>query len=169
MNILTMTSAKAKEETLDILKEYLQTRQQDFYRLAYSYTKNPDAAMDVVQEAVVRAIAKANSLKNPEYMKTWFYRILVNESLTYLRKNRTLSLDDGYSEEIPAQDRDVARSMDLYNAIEQLDTRLKTVVILRFFEDMKLEDIAKITQSNLSTTKSRLYKGLALLKTYLDE
>ena len=49
-----------------------------------------------------------------------------------------------------------------------LDPKLKTVVMLRFFEDMKLEDIAAITGAPLSTVKSRLYKALKLLKVDLQ-
>ena len=48
--------------------------------------------MDVVQEALEKALRALPSLRQPEYMKTWFYRILVNESLTYLRKNKRVLL-----------------------------------------------------------------------------
>ena len=60
-------------------------------------------------------------------------------------------------------------SVDLYNAVQRLEPKLRTVVILRFFEDMKLEDIASITGDPLSTVKSRLYKALKLLKVDLQE
>ena len=54
--------------------------------------------------------------------------------------------------------------LDLYTAIDRLPADLKTVIILRFFEDMKLDTIAKITSTNLSTTKSRLDRALQYLK-----
>ena len=52
------------------LSEYIVAHQEDFYRLAYSYVKNRDAALDVVQESIVRALSKSDSLRQPEYMKT---------------------------------------------------------------------------------------------------
>ena len=61
------------EQHLDnrrILTEYILASQADFYRLAYSYVKDRDAALDVVQESIVKALTKADSLRNPEHVKT---------------------------------------------------------------------------------------------------
>ena len=154
--------------TAELLRDYLQAHQQDFYRLAYSYTKNRDAALDVVQDSIVKAISKSGALKHPEHLKTWFYRILVNESLSYLRKNRHLLSDDSALENVPEPDGDPTDAMDLYRSIGRLEPKVKTVILLRFFEDLKLDEIAAVTNSNLSTTKSRLYQGLKLLKAYLE-
>ena len=156
--------------TTQAFREYITYNQQAFYRLAYSYTKNSDAALDVVQDAIVKGIEKLHTLRNPAYMKTWIYRILVNEGLNYLRGKKVVSLDE-YAESplSAAEDRDVAQDVDLYNAVQRLEPKLRTVVILRFFEDMKLEDIASITGDPLSTVKSRLYKALKLLKVDLQE
>lgn len=60
-------------------------------------------------------------------------------------------------------------NIDLYKAIDELNPKLKTIIILRFFEDMKLEDIANITHTNVNTVKSRLYKALHLLKINLED
>ena len=57
------------------LSDYIVAHQEEFYRLAYSYVKNRDAALDVVQESIVKALAKSDTLRRPEYLKTWFYRI----------------------------------------------------------------------------------------------
>ena len=73
------------------LNEYIIAHQEDFYRLAFSYVKNRDAALDVVQESIVRALSKSDSLRQPEYMKTWFYRILLNESMNHYRRNKRLA------------------------------------------------------------------------------
>ena len=67
---------------------YLLTNQEKFYRLAFSYVHNPDAALDVVQNAIVKALEHYNSIRNIKYIKTWFYRVLVNECLTALQKGK---------------------------------------------------------------------------------
>ena len=158
-----------QQDASQAFREYVEQNQQAFYRLAYSYTKNPDAALDVVQEAIVKGIERIHTLKNPDYMKTWFYRVLVNEGLTYLRRNkRNLSLEECSAEE-PAAEHDRTEAMDLYQSVQRLTPKLKTVVILRFFEDMKLEEIAAVTHTNLSTVKSRLYRALNLLRVELGE
>ena len=71
--------------------------------------------------------------------------------------------------ETPAPARDPGERLDLYDAIERLDWKEQTVVRLRFFEDMKLEEIARVTNTNLNTVKSRLYKSLRRLRELTEE
>ncbi|SNS91341.1 RNA polymerase, sigma subunit, SigV [Anaerovirgula multivorans] len=153
-----------QEEQIEVIKEYIKSHQQDFYRLAYSYTKNSDDALDIVQEAIYKAIANARTLKNLAYLKTWVYRILVNESINWIRKRKNIVLDETVPNNLLYEDKDIAEEISIYNAIQQLEPKLRTVIILRFFEDMKLEEISIITKTNLNTVKSRLYKSLNILK-----
>lgn len=155
---------QTREQNLELLKDYILGEQNKFYRVAYSYTKNSDDAADVVQEAICKAIAKVNTLHNPEYVKTWFYRILINEGLNYARRNRRFLFSDEIIENISYEDKDVIESYSMFQSVYQLEPKLRTVIILRYYEEMKLSDIATITKSNLSTVKSRLYKALKLLK-----
>lgn len=64
----------------DSLIEYIEENQNKFYLLAYSYIKERDGALDTVQNAIYKALISWETLKNPEYIKTWFYRILVNSA-----------------------------------------------------------------------------------------
>ena len=103
-----------------LLVDYITAGQADFYRLAYSYVKNRDAALDVVQESIVKALTKIDSLREPAYLRTWFYRILLNESMNYFRRNqRLLSLEDAVWDR-GAEDPDPAERLDLHAAIEAL-------------------------------------------------
>ena len=151
------------------LNAYIVSHQEDFYRLAFSYVKNRDAALDVVQESIVRALSKSDSLRQPEYLKTWFYRILLNESMNHYRRNKRLvPLEDSVADG-PAPAGDPAERLDLYAAIDRLDPKEQAIIRLRFFEDMKLEEIARITGVNLNTVKSRLYKSLRKLRELTGE
>lgn len=58
-----------------------------FYRLAYRYLGREADAQDAVQEAAYKAISRCRSLRSPEWIDTWLYRIVINESLSILRKN----------------------------------------------------------------------------------
>ena len=151
------------------LSEYIVAHQEDFYRLAYSYVKNRDAALDVVQESIVRALTRSDSLRQPEYMKTWFYRILLNESMNHYRRGKRLVPLEDQAADTPAPISDPAERLDLYAAIERLDPREQAIIRLRFFEDMKLEEIARATGTNLNTVKSRLYKSLRKLRELTGE
>ena len=151
------------------LTDYLVMDQARFYRLAYSYTKDRDAAMDVVQDAAVKAISKVYTLKNPDFLKTWFYRILVNEAITHLRRQKHISLDEQEEFLQAPPGKDIPEALDLYRAVQSLGPKLRTGIMVRFFEDMKLEEISKVTHTNLSTVKSRLYKGLHVLRCDMKE
>lgn len=155
-----------------LLTLYIKENQESFYRVAYSYVKNSDTALDLVQDAIVKALQKRSTLKNEDYLRTWFYRILINECLMYLRKNKKIVYLNDLEEYVPNDDNCTDNQYDiqeLYNAIEQLEPNLKTIILLRFFEDMKLDEIAKVTNTNLNTVKSRLYKALNLLKLKVED
>ena len=160
---------KPTRSTYQLLVDHIVSGQADFYRRAFSYVKNRDAALDVVQEAVVKALSKADSLREPAYLKTWFYRILLNESMNYFRRSRGLLSFDEALDDRPAPCPDPGERLDLYDAIERLSPQEQTVIRLRFFEDLKLEEIARATGTNLNTVKSRLYKSLKKLRDLTGE
>ena len=152
-----------------LLVEHIVNGQTDFYRLAMSYVKNRDAAMDVVQEAIVKALSKVDTVREPAYLKTWFYRILINEAMNHFRRNRNLvSLEDVMVDQAE-EPRDPGERLDLYDAIDRLSFPEQTVIKLRYFEDLKLEEIAQATGANLNTVKSRLYKAIRKLKDMTGE
>lgn len=159
-----------KKDNYETIVEYIVKNQSKFYRLAFTYVKHQEDALDVVQNAVCRALEHYESLQAITAVNTWFYRILVNESINYLKQ---------HGREIPAEesDLDTAASYedsyeeddDLYDAINRLPYEIQHIIKLKFYEDMSLKEIAEITMMNLNTVKSKLYKGLKHLKQELQE
>ena len=148
-----------------IICEILTSEYAMFYRIAYSYVRNEADAQDVVQESAYKAIYHASKLKKAEYAKTWICRIVINEAISLLRRNKKESAEL-MDRELPQTE---AEDMtDLRSALEKLSPEEKTVIILRYFEDMKLEEIAEVCEESLSTIKSRLYRTLKKLKLDLD-
>jgi RNA polymerase sigma-70 factor (ECF subfamily) len=140
------------------------------YRLAYSYVKNQEDALDIVQEAIHKAFASAESLKSTASMKSWFYRIVVNTSLDFLRKHKKLHVvDETMLEAMDSGSEDVYANMDLEIALEELPTMYRSVITLRFFEDLKMDEIAEVLNENISTIKTRLYQALRLLRIRMTE
>lgn len=152
-----------------LLVDHITAHQTDHYRLAYSYVKNRDAALDVVQEAILKALTKIGSLREPAHLKPWFTRILLNESMNHYRRNRNLVPYDEVMEDRPVQGMDPGLRLDLYDAIDRLSPAEQAVIRLRFFQDLKLEEIAQATGANVNTVKSRLYKALKKLKAMTGE
>jgi len=82
------TRAMVKNTLEEQISEHVIEFKDRYYRLAYSYVKNSDDALDIVQESIYKAFASLDSLKSPSYIKTWFYKIIVNTSIDFLRKKR---------------------------------------------------------------------------------
>lgn len=156
-----------EQELVRLIKDH----KEKYYRVAFAYVKNTEDALDIVHDAIVKALQKINMLSRKEYLETWFYRILINESISFVRKNKKIeSIDELPDAQLPAtEETDREQYMTLYDSIDKLSSKLKTVVILRFFEDMKFDEIAKITSTKQSTVKARLYKALKLLKMDMED
>lgn len=150
-------------QSYDLLTQFITENQDKFYRLAYSYVKNRETALDMVQEALISAYESVHVVKNNNYIKTWFYRILVNKCIASYKKRMRFVASDEIIEQTPYYDKYQAEIIDLYNAIDRLESKLKTVIVLRYFEDMKMSEIAEIVKSNESTVKSRISVALKKL------
>ncbi|GAA0179755.1 hypothetical protein SH2C18_25750 [Clostridium sediminicola] len=138
--------------------------------MAYSYVNDKDEALDVVQDAVYKAYISIKKLKNPEFFTTWLTRIVINSALNSIKKSKKIVYIDEYTNDAGSDDlKEIEDSMDLHTAINSLDDKYKTIVLLKFFEDRTLEDISQILNLPLSTVKSRLYRALNKLKLNLKE
>lgn len=152
------------------LEDYIINNEKLFYRLAYSYVKNIDDAIDVVQESILKAFLSIDSLKNFNYIKTWFYRIIVNVSLDFLRKRkREIIIDEEYLLSNDTSTIDHYKDIDLKRALDALPEKYRSIIVLRFFEDLKLEEISEILKVNVNTVKTRLYKALQMLRLSMDD
>ena len=137
-----------------------------FYRLAYSYVQNREDALDVVQESACKAIIQCKKLKDTTKLLPWLCRIVVNTSLDLLRNQ----IKEQPAEELPeAAAEDKYEELDLKKALNRLEPENRTVIILRYFEDMKIEDIALVVDENVNTVKTRLYRSLKKLRIQLDD
>jgi len=159
------------EKRKNLLTEIIKENQNSLYRLAYSHVRNEDAAKDVVQETILSAFKKLPFLKEEAYMKTWLIRICINKSLDTIRsqnrmKERTVQLNDFIA---APKEKQSWQHSDLFAAIMKLDKSTRTVILLRYFEEMKFEEISQVTGMNINTVKSRVYKGLDQLKNMMKE
>ncbi len=149
----------------DLFTEFIIENKENFYRLAFSYVKNREDALDIVQDSIHKAIKSYHTLQNENVLKSWFYRIVVNTSLDFLRKHKRVTiLDDETMEYLSQGEEDKYDNIDLARALEQLPSEYRTIIILRYFEDLKIEEVAAVLEENTNTIKTRLYKALKLLR-----
>ena len=136
-----------------------------YYRLAYSYVKNEQDALDIVQESACRVIKDLDKLKERDYLSTWIYRIVINTAIDTLRKRKreTVSFED-----IEIVHEDQYKEEDPLEILDVLEDKDRALVILKYLEDWKLEEISEALDMNISTVKSRLYRALKKLKGILE-
>ena len=146
------------------MEELLMSHYTALYRFAYRYVRNEEDAMDIVQESAYKAMKNCHSLREPQYAVTWLYRIVRNESVSFLRKKQAvrvpLSEFDGEREEH-------YMDFDLQLALRQLTREDRTVVLLRYFEGLSFQQMAEVMKENINTIKSRLYRALQKLRMLL--
>ncbi|WP_313891964.1 sigma-70 family RNA polymerase sigma factor [Psychrobacillus sp.] len=159
-----------KNEKYELVENYIVENQHVHYRLAYSYVKNKENALDIIQESILKALKSVEQLEEIQFMKTWIYRIIINTSLDFIKKHGRMQVmeEDALHSFLPEQ-RDETKNLDLYDALDELGEPYKTIVVLRYFEDLKIEDIAEIQKENANTIKTRLYAGLRKLRVNMEE
>ncbi|WP_304970186.1 sigma-70 family RNA polymerase sigma factor [Romboutsia ilealis] len=138
---------------------------------AYMRCKYEEDVKEIVQETIYKAYRNISSLKEPQYFKTWLSRILINVANDYLRKKGMVDLEldeKAYIKEVVVEDR-VEIKIDLYNAIDTLEDKYKDAIILRYINDLKIEDISKILDRPINTIKTHLRKALKDMKKLLKE
>lgn len=138
----------------------------NLYRLARSILKHDEDCADAIQETIVKAYMSLWQLRQPSAFKSWIYRILVNECYAILRRQQRIVIT---GEEIHIADvHNYYERVDLLEVVDQLDEELRAAVILYYFEDMAVRDIAKLLAISPGTVKSRLYRARAVLAAKLE-
>ncbi|EPB8145841.1 sigma-70 family RNA polymerase sigma factor [Clostridium perfringens] len=169
---LIKESMKGNKESFGILiknnKEYL-------YKMAFLYVKDEQDALEVIHETVYRAFLNIEKLKKAKFFNTWITRILINVSIDFLKKKGKNEMLDESTPIIKEKcEISTEEKLDLYNAIDLLNDNYKTVIIMMYFNDMKIKDISKVMEIPENTVKTYLRRakqalGEILKEGYLDE
>jgi RNA polymerase sigma-70 factor (ECF subfamily) len=137
------------------------------YRTALLITGNVHTAEDVVQESFVQCYRTLNRLKKASAFSSYFYRILTRNAWLFCKRDRkNIGLEDSLLADTTYCDKSY---VELYTALASLDTKLRTVVVLFYFNDLPVKEIAKITHTLEGTVKSRLYTARKRLSQILKE
>lgn len=147
-----------------LFNEFIMQNMDGAYRFAYSYVKNHQDAEDIVSQSIIKALSHIGSLKKSEYMKSWFFKILINTALSFLRKKKKVVYLAHEDLDALGSSSDRYQDNDVKEMVGKLPERYREIIILRYFEDFTLQEIARTLDMNLSTVKSHLYKALKLMK-----
>lgn len=141
------------------------------FHVSYGILHNSQDCEDVVQEAVLKAYANKEKLKNPDFFKTWLVRILMNECYSFLRKRaREIPLNEEISENTEfVEDFIKEEYLDLYECMKQLEEKDRICVQLFYMEGYSVKEIARVFHVPEGTVKSRLSRARAGLRESLGE
>ena len=151
-----------------------------------------DSVDDLVQETWLRVLERGRSYDGHSRFEPWLFAIARNLTIDHLRQRRIFSLDaiddanDSHASHSPQQDRKplslashdpspfelAARTEDaqrLAHTLETLEPIYREALVLRFQEDLSLQEIATVVGVPLTTVSSRIYRGLAALRAQLEE
>jgi len=178
-------SAGLKRQDAGLLDELIVRYQHRLLRYLLYLTSNREMAEDLFQEVWMRVLVRGAQFNGQARFDTWLFTIARNLVIDHRRKRTMSSLDElfeGNSDDDRPMSFEVADEeptpFDRFSNMEdreriaaallQLDTLHREVLVLRFHEELSLEEIAKVTRAPLSTVKSRLYRGLAAIKPKIE-
>jgi RNA polymerase sigma-70 factor, ECF subfamily len=147
----------------DLVRKY----RNNVFALAFHFVRNREDAWDVSQEVFVKAHHGLKSFRGEASFKTWLLRITVNQCKDFMKKRRlpTVAYDDALgATETPSPGQTADRMLELKElgkaigeALELLPLKHKTAFVLREFEGMTYQEMARVMGCNLGTVMSRLY------------
>ena len=166
-----------------LLDQLIETYQHRLLRYLLFLTGKREVAEDLFQETWMRVLVRGAQYNGKARFDTWLFTIARNLVIDLSRKRQMASLDE--MSEAGEDERPFEVAIDGPSPFEQFATRedraevaevllrlepnYREVLMLRFHEEMSLEEIASVTRAPLSTVKSRLYRGLAALKPEVEQ
>lgn len=142
--------------------------ERSLYATAYAITRSQWDAADAVQDALADAHTKLRSLRDPAKFGAWVSRILVNRCNSSLRGRGRVTPVEEIPEPAAFSWDGPEDGMDLMDAVRALSPDHREVIALRFFRDLKVEEIAEVLGCPAGTVKSRINRALGALRAALS-
>lgn len=140
------------EKLMDIYEPYL-------YKMAFLYMKNEQDALDIYQETALKAYMNISQLRDYRSFKTWITRILINN--VYEKSKKSNRFEEQYLDENIADFSysTIEERIDLYDAIDLLDDKYRTPIILQYFYGLSIQQISEITRTKKNTVKTNIRRA----------
>lgn len=172
-----------EQQVIEKIREGDMTAFEDLYnayknkalQMAYLMTGNQNMAKDIVQEAFIECYLSIGKLKQTEYFKTWFYKILRRTAWRNIKKENKLILTEDIEELAETKKiwQDLYEQSDisafLISQIKKMDYKKQMTIILYYYNELSIKEIAKVMGCLEGTVKSRLNSARRQLKKYLTK
>ena len=143
--------------------------QNQMYATAKAILKDDHDCADAIQETIVKAFAKLDTLRKDRFVKTWLMRILMNECYNICRRSEKVLLIDQYMEQIETPQKERENYGELYEAVQELREELRIPVVLYYVEDLSCREIAEMLDISEGAVQKRLARAREKLKNRLED
>ncbi|MEG1482250.1 sigma-70 family RNA polymerase sigma factor [Clostridium sp.] len=134
------------------------------YKMSRTMIRNDEDIADIIQDTILTAYEKINTLKEPKYFNTWIIRILINKCNLHLKRNKNLiNIDEVYN--ISSKDTDF-KNLELKESINYLRKDYKIVITLYYIMGFSIKEISMTLNEKEGTVKSRLSRARNELRDY---
>jgi RNA polymerase sigma-70 factor (TIGR02954 family) len=157
---------KAQRGDDEAFFELISSNKQQLYRIAYSYLKSENDALEAIQEVTFRAYKGIKKVKQANYFKTWLIRIMINYCIDEQRKRKRLIFTE---KEVASTNEDNETNIAMQDAIYKLKANYQKVIFLKYYEDLTVQQIASVLEKPEGTIKTWLHKALKQLKVILEK
>ncbi|AJH00620.1 RNA polymerase subunit sigma-24 [Clostridium beijerinckii] len=166
---------KIQSGDMNALGELFEIYKNESFKYSYLITGSKYTSEDIVQEVFISCYNNIRSLKNPEFFKSWFFKMLTRIAWRYAKKDKKSLPVDNIFEKVDEKGIDTSieqylrkeQNNNLYAEIEKLDLKQKTVIVLYYFNGLTVNEIAKVMGCFEGTIKSRLHSARKKLKSSL--
>jgi RNA polymerase sigma factor (sigma-70 family) len=164
------------EDKENVIEQLMNLYTEKVYLLAYSFVKDKGIAEDISQDVFLKCYKYLDNFRGEASLKSWIYRITVNTSKDYLKKKslKQMLLSSSFLENIKKSESSEAtflkadRNEQLLQTILALPAKYREVIILYYFYDLKINELATTLNLNTNTVKTRLSRGRDMLKRNLE-
>lgn len=157
----------AKKGNNKAFYQLMMAHKEQLYRIAFSYLKNEQESLEAIQEVTFRAFKNIKKLKKDTYLSTWLIRIMINYCIDELKHKKKILLNEhDVQNKSFIEENDDRINMEMI--IKVLDPKLQEIIILKYFQDMTIKQIATHLGQPSGTIKTWLYKALRILRKKID-
>ena len=143
--------------------------QHQMYATAKAILKDDHDCADAIQETIVKAFAKLDTLRKDRFVKTWLMRILMNDCYNICRRSEKVLPIDQYMEQIETPQKERENYGELYEAVQELREELRIPVVLYYVEDLSCQEIAEMLDISEGAVQKRLARAREKLKNRLED
>ena len=154
-----------REEDKEFFIQKINENRLKMYKTAITILKDEDDANDAIQEALYSAYKNYYSLREKSYFTTWIIKILINKCCNIINKNKKIAyIDDSVIQNTASSEDNYEIENSLEWVLNQIDKELKEIVVLYYYDDFSVADIANVLDIPQGTIKSRLSRAREQIK-----